>query len=125
MTITLTPKESEDIFYSSICNALSYIGGYGLQLDYSTKAYDNAWKKVDSPCFEDVLMQMLRDGGELKLVDVEGDGEYTRSIGLAEIHERVCKTPFRHLSDELLDRGDATTSDVILQTVFFEEVVFG
>jgi hypothetical protein len=41
------------------------------------------------------------------------------------VHERVSKTPVKHLLNAVNEDGDAVTADVILQTVFFEEVVFG
>ena len=59
------------------------------------------------------------------MVDHECDGEYTRSISIKDVHERVSKTPIRHLMDMINEDGDAVTSDVVLQTVFFEDVIFG
>ena len=63
--------------------------------------------------------------GQLKVVDEGCDGEYTKSITLKTVHERVSHTPFRHLNDALNEGGDAITADVILQTVFFDDVIFG
>jgi len=126
MEIKLTPKESEDYFYNALCNGLGYISGYGLAVDYDTKEYQAAKKSLGgSPCYEDVFMEMLRKGGKLTLVDEECDGEYTRSITLKEIHERVQKTDSDHLLAMVNENDDATTADVILQTVFFEEIIFG
>ena len=125
MKLTLTPQESENFFYNSLCNGLDYIYGYGLQLNYNDQEYDEACSKLDSPCFEDVLMQMLRDGKGLTLVDFECDGEYTRTITLKEVHERVQDTPIRHLMDAINENDDAVTADVIIQQVFFQETIFG
>lgn len=125
MTITLTHEESEQHFNNALCNGLSYIRGYGLSLEYEKKEYESARKKFASPCFEDVLMQILRDGGKLTLVDEECEGEYTKSVTIKEVHERVSKTPVNHLMDAVNENDDATTADVIIQTVFYEEIIFG
>ena len=125
MTITFTNEESENYFYNSLCNGLGEMGGYGLSLDYNTKEDQSAKAKLESPCFEDVLMQILRDGGSITLVDEECEGEYTKSITMKDVHERVAKTPIKHLTDAITENDDAITADVIIQTVFFEDIIFG
>lgn len=125
ISIVLSPEKSEEFFHESLCNSLGYMSGYGLELYYKKSEYNKSKEKLDDPCWEDVLLQMLKDGYSLKMVDLEYDGEYTRSITLKDVHERVSQTPFRHLSDIIGETGDATTGDVILQTVFFGEVIFG
>jgi len=127
MKITLTPQESEQMFFDSMCNVFGtgYFDGYGLELDYNEKDYKESREKLQNPCFEDVLLQMLKDGKTLTLVDIECDGEYTRSITLEDVHNKVCNTPTNHLMDMINEDGDVVTSDVILQTVFFDEIIFG
>lgn len=131
MQIQLTPQESETMFHNALCNGLDYIGGYGLELETKKSDYESAKRNLreaapDSTiCYEDVLMQILREGGELTFVDVECDGEYTRSVSLADVHNRVQLTPLRFLTDMINEEDDAETADVLLQTVFFEEIVFG
>jgi len=102
---------------------------YGLSLDYDENHYSSARKKLQekklSTCFEDVLMQILRDGGNITLVDEEGEGAYTKSIIMKDVHERVSKTPIKHLTDAITENDDAVTADVIIQTVFFEDIIFG
>ena len=127
MKITLTPQESEQMFFDSMCNVFGtgYFDGYGLELDCNEKDYKESREKLQNPCFEDVLLQMLKDGKTLTLVDIECDGEYTRSITLEDVHNKVCNTPTNHLMDMINEDGDVVTSDVILQTVFFDEIIFG
>ena len=125
MKVTLTNRESEDLFYISICNGGEYICGYGLDLDYSDYDYQKAKSKLESSRYEVILMQILRDGGELKLVDHEHDGEYNKSITLKDVHNKVQETPIEHLIDAINENDDACTADVILQTVFYGEVIFG
>ena len=129
--ITLTPKESEDFFYSALCNTLSMgiMNGYGLQLDYRDEDYKSAKQKLkdagQDTCIEDIWMQILRDGNKLTLEDFEGDGDMTRSITLEDVHNKVKNMPIEHLSNYINENDDAETGDVLLQIVFFDEVVYG
>jgi len=136
MQIKLTHKESEEFFYNSLCNGLSYIGGHGLELQYDRGQYKSSLEHLHVIggkdrhegiliCHEDVLMQILKDGGSLTLVDNECDGEYTRSITLVDVHKRVEKSPADHLLDMQNGNDDAVTADVILQSVFYEDIIFG
>ena len=127
MEITLTPQESEQMFYDSMCNVFGngWFDGYGLELEFNEEDYDQSKEKLNNPCFEDVLLQILKDGKKLTLVDVEYDGEYTRSITIEDVHKKVSKTPIHHLMDMINEDGDVITSDVVLQTVFFDEIIFG
>jgi hypothetical protein len=125
MKIILTPQESEEYFHNALCNGLYYIDGYGLEMDYKEEDYKSAKKKLQTPCYEDVLMQILRDGNQLTMIDVEGDGDQTKSITLADVHQRVQETPLRHLMAMIEENDDAETGDAIIQQVFFQEIIFG
>ena len=129
MKIILEKQESEEIFFNAMCNGLGYVTGYDLELDFNDEEYKAAATKLKesgtSPCFEDVLMQMLRDGNSITLVDIGCEGDYTISITLKDVHERVALTPTSHLMDMINENDDACTADVVLQTVFFEDIVFG
>jgi len=125
MKITITPEESEEYFLNALCNGLGEMSGYGLGLDYEQLDYNAAKEKLTNPCYEDIIMQILRDGNRLTMVDVEGEGDMTRSICLQDVHERVQNTPHDYLMDMVNENDDAVTADVILQSVFFSEIVFG
>lgn len=132
MKILLTETESENLFYDALCNSLNYIeSGYDLELVYSDADYNTAksnFKAQNGPdkaiCYEDILMQILKDGNRLKIVD-HGYDSYTRSITIADVHEKVALTPLDHLLDAINENGDASTGDCILQSVFFGEIIFG
>ena len=128
MKIVLTHEESEIYFHNALCNGLDYISGYGIDVNYDATAYKVARAKLDSPCFgpcfEDILLQLLKDGGTLTIVDNEG-GMDEVEITINDVYERVQNTPFNHLTDMIKEEDDAETADVILQTVFYNEVVFG
>jgi len=133
MTINLTPQEAESHFYNALCNGLGYIGDYGLELTYDDADYATAKQNIlqnktaadiSTVCYEDVLLQILRDGKTLTLIDNEG-GEDPAEITILHVHERVEKTPIRHLMNAITENDDAETADVILQTVFLGDIVYG
>lgn len=130
ISIKLTPEKAEELFHNSLCNG-SQIRYYGLSLDYKESDYKKAktsWQKknpASSPCCEDVWMEILRIGGSLTLIDEENGGEYTKSITLKDVHERVADTPIKFLMDAINEQDDADTADVMIQTVFYKDVIFG
>jgi hypothetical protein len=131
ITIHLTKEASEEIFFNALCNGLGYIEtSYGLELRYDEEQYKQAVKLLKDkangvlPCYEDAYMQILRSGGTLTLVDLE-NGEEPKTIKLADVHEWVQKTDSYHLQDYIDENDDAVTADVVLQTVFYHEVIFG
>lgn len=125
MKISLTPIESEDYFFNALCNGLHELGQYGIELDYIEDEYklSRASLGPNAPCFEDVLMQMLRDGYKLAFTDTEA--EETMFITINDVHAKVQTTDTRHLLDMINEQDDAVTADVILQTVIYGEVIFG
>ena len=125
LKISLTNELSEEIFFNALCNSLDYMcSSYGLDLKYKQSDYKNAKDKLSSPCYEDVLMQMLRDGIKIGLKDIEG-GEDTVYITLDTIHERVKNVPITDLLDMIDENDDADTGDVVLQIVFLNEIMYG
>ena len=132
MKILLEKSEAEEMFYDALCNGLNELSHYGLKFSFFDQDYEAACNKLKAEtgrtsmiCYEDVLMQILRDGKKLSVIDLENGGDYSVSIDLNDVHERVALTPLRHLMDAINENGDAVTADCILQSVFFKEVVFG
>lgn len=132
MEIKLTPQESEEYFYNALCNGLGYTtSGYGLSLDCSDEEFEDAKTKLgrESPgkfiCFEDVLLEMLRMGYTLTMVDEEGEGDNNSTITLKDVHDRVSNAPARHILDMINENDDGDTADVIIQQVFFNDIIFG
>ncbi len=131
MEIILTNEKSETMFHTALCNGLSYIHGYGLDLSYDEQDYKAASQKLKSEkpnemiCYEDVLLEILRMGNTLTLVDEEGEGENDSTISLSDVHDRVSQTPIRFLTDMITGNDDAETADVIIQTVFYQDIIFG
>ena len=131
MKVILTNEESETMFHNALCNGLSYINGYGLSLEADEQDYKAASQKLKSEkpnetiCYEDIYLEVLRMGKKLNIVDEECDGENDSSISLSDIHERVSQAPIKHLVDMITENDDAETADVIIQTVFYQDVIFG
>ena len=97
MKVQLTPQESETHFFDALCNGLQEMQYYGLELQYSDEHYKAAKDSLKEKsgenytiCYEDVLMQILRMGKSLSLVDLEG-GEDSSSITLKDVHEHSNK----------------------------------
>jgi len=133
MEIKLTNEESEEYFYLALCNGgLESLCSSGIELDSFDDDYSEAKKllKEKDPskaiCYEDIYMQILRSGKKLKFVDTEDDeSEHTKVISLADVHENVPKMPSNHLLDYVNENDDATTADVLLQTVLYGKIIFG
>jgi len=109
MKISLTPIESEDYFFNALCNGLHELGQYGIELDYIEDEYklSRASLGPNAPCFEDVLMQMLRD--EYKLAFTDTEAEETMFITINDVHAKVQTTDSRHLLDMINEQDDAVT----------------
>lgn len=128
--IKLSKEKSEEFFYNALCNGLGYFSGYGISL-YEGKNYNKAKKTLAekgniSPCYEDVLMEILRNGDTLNFVDEECDGEYSRKVTLEMVHNNVGKTPAHHLLNVINENDDAETADCIIQSVLYDgEIIFG
>lgn len=130
MKIILEKTEAETLFYDALCNGLYYIDGYGLEFSYDSADYISAREKLTNDgktglCREDVWMEILRIGGKLTLIDHECEGEYTRSIGMDDVYENINLVDGQTLLDVLDENGDAGHADIILQTVFYKEIIFG
>lgn len=131
MKIILEPQESEEMFHTALCNGLSYISSHGLILEADEQDYQAAKQslKQKNPdrgiCYEDVLLEVLRIGKSLTLIDEEGDGDNNSTISLSDVHERVSQTPIDHLTNMITENDDAETADVIIQTVFYKDIIFG
>lgn len=132
VNITLSHEKSEELFLNALCNAVGsgYMQGYGLRFGTErpseyTLAKESLIAKAINPCTEDVWMEALRLGFKLKFFDEEGDGDNDSVITLEDVHERVAKTPLEHLFAMIGEQDDVVTADVMVQTVFFREVIFG
>ena len=125
MTITFTPDEALGHFHTALCNGLDYISTHGLTIEYEQAHYKQAKEFLTSSrCFEDVLIQILKDGHPLVLHDEE-EGMDDSTIYIRDVIERMSLVPIRHMMNAINEDDDAETADVILQTIFYKDVIFG
>jgi hypothetical protein len=130
MEIKLNKEESEEHFFNAMCNGMGYFCQYGIQLEFDDDQYAAAKAAIRSEkgedhmiCREDIWIKILKDGGSIKFHDKEAEEIYETKI--EDVHEKVQKTPIRHLMDAINENDDAITADCILQTVIIGEVVYG
>jgi hypothetical protein len=132
MEIKFTEDEALDIFHTALCNAVgtNYINSYGIELTYSGDDYKEAKKSLHlkninaTLCYEDILIEMLRIGKTLIMIDYENDDE-KKEITIHDVINRIGKVPFRNLSNILQETDDVYDADAVIQTIFYEEIIFG
>jgi hypothetical protein len=130
MKIVLTNQEAETMFHNALCNGLDYISDYGLELKAKDDEYEAAKQRLkeqtpnNTVCYEDILLEVLKGGGSLEMIDYEMDS-YNAVIRIEDVYNRLPETPIDHLMDMIKEEDDAVTADVIIQTVFYNEVIFG
>ena len=128
MKILLTQKEKKEYFLNALCNGLDCMNSYGIIVDYNeidyAKAKNRLEKKFASTCFEDVLLEILVMGRNLLVFD-EDDEDNTKIISLQSMYDRMPRVPLVNLVNVIEQRDDAEDADIILQTVFFNEVIYG
>lgn len=129
MEIKLTPEEKLQFYYDALCNGYGCLRDCDIQLDVKDAEYDKSYenlkqfKPVKEICFEDVLIQMLKDGYKLKFVDPYHPKGV--SVDLETVYTNIEKTPLKHLLDMVNESGDGITAFAILQSVMYGELVFG
>jgi hypothetical protein len=125
MIITLENHEKEEYFHNALCNEQGMLASSGIEIVHSKEDYDAAKAKLTSPCYEDVLMQILKDGNKLQMIDLEDDDNVLAEITLQDMYDN-----FQYVSQEVIisyveESDDACTADVLLQYVFLKELVYG
>jgi len=137
MDVILSKKEAEEYFHSALCNGgISEFQYYDLQLEYNQADYLEAKCSLkakmvsneiptETICYEDVLVEILRIGKTLKIVDEGYEGEYSREITLEMVHNNYKFAPAQTLLDYVDGNDDACTADSLLQSIVYKEVIFG
>jgi hypothetical protein len=126
MKVVLNKEEIKSVILDVLCN-----GGVSM-LDFITVDYDDKhYKKVrqDSDCFEDVLYKILEDGGTLKFIDEEYDGDYTVDLTMKLIEQRLNEIDNSDFTELLLsslrEESDALTGYELIQWFLYKEIIFG
>lgn len=127
----ITNKEKEEIFYNSLCNAegMGYLNSYGVEMSYEPAQYAAAKEALKEAgkdtCYEDILMEILKRGGSLTYIDIEGEGEMTSTIMINDVYERIDNVPKTIIGNFHLENDDVVDADSVLQTVFWNKIIFG
>ena len=121
--IKLSDEVCIDFFFRALCNGMEYMMGYDITLHCKRSSYDAAKAKLTSPSYEDVFIQVLKDGGVIEFIDHNGDE--TVEVNLAMVLERIPNVELDTLLEMIQEKDDACTADIILQTVAYGEVQFG
>jgi len=90
-------------------------------------ARDIARTKIDEPCYEDVLGEVLANGGTLELTDYEDNNEVVGTITLERIAKNWSKIPASIVASYVNDDGanDGWSACEVLQILAMGEVVYG
>lgn len=130
MKIQLTKQEAEKYFHNALCNGLGYFESYGIELLINDDEYEKATKTAKDEdggkgkaCYEDVLIQMLRNGNTLLAEDSNSNETYT--LTLDKMYTQMHEVPVNRLMEMVNERDDADTADIILQVCFIGEHTYG
>jgi hypothetical protein len=126
MKIQLTNEEAEKFFHNALCNGLSYFESYDIELTYNEEEYKEAKKTAKAEdggtvCYEDILMQMLKNGNNL----IAQGYDETYILNLEKMYANMAKVPVTRLVEMINEDDDADTADIILQVCFIGEHIYG
>jgi hypothetical protein len=131
-----------------LSDGLENFGGYGFMIDYDQTVYEKTREVmleshtrasskhpnvyVITLSWEDVLTQMILDGGEIVFTDVDRGGEYTTTLTLDKVEKALWKFLDEQSDDAFImgveriieEEYDADDCDVILQYILFDEYMF-
>lgn len=118
------------LIHDCLCDGLHYFSSYGIEVKVSKRAYNDARTEIKQEgvelCYEDVWIQVLKDGGSIAFIDVENAGDMTGFLSLSDSTlNNFAKVPFQNIINLLNEEYDAGDCDTILQTLVWGEVVFG
>ncbi len=128
--MTLTNKDKEDIFLLALCDGWHTFEQSGVTIDFSEAKYkttaDIIKNKGISPCYEDVVMQMLIDGFSISCIDDDDEESYLNTtITIQDVYDGIDLVPDNIIQDILDENYDANHADTVLQFVFFKTLIFG
>lgn len=133
--IIFEKEKALEILHSILCNgALECFSNYGFYLTYDKKEYQEAKVKLEkdiilhlgnSVCYEDVLIQIVRNGGELEFEDNEGEGDNTKKLNVGVLLEGLSSASLENVFCIINGEDDAITGETVLQEILFGEILFG
>ena len=131
MKTVATQAEKQKLIYDCLVDGLPFFPGYGVGMDYTTKAYKAAIKTLkarmpeDRICREDVWAEIVANGGDLVFIDQEDDDKEIGRLNLANVEKHWDAIPHRFMAEYISENYDSNTTDCIIQTLIFGEIVYG
>jgi hypothetical protein len=130
MKLVLTNKDIERVLLLIFCDG-GLLELYSSGIDYVYNKPNFEKFKQEGQSYEDNLLNLLKGGGRLKFVDVEG-GEEPIFLTLQSATDRLSSVEdvsiiedIRKLLDEDNVEYDAWTCYNVLQFILYGEVIFG
>ena len=130
MKIVINKEELRTVIENALFNGLAWVQGYGLSVTIQREQYDTALAvieaegKLDTICYEDVLMQHLISGEALEFYDAEGEETVGFTLEQAKVN-LASEEGAEYVMDMLNENDDAITADSILQIAIYGEIIFG
>lgn len=122
------------ILFNAMCNGWNEMLHFGLECDYDGDHYAAArdaliaaGKTEKELCFEDILIQLVRDGKSITVYDIEEDEE-PQPVGylsLATLNANWDKVPPRILLSYINEEDDAWTAVDFMQAISMGEITRG
>lgn len=129
--INIEKEISRDILENIFVTALEGGSNYWYAIsNKGIKAIREVISREEDPCFSTALLTAVLDKGlSIDIHDAEDNDEILGTISLDSIKEGLQKLAdsddAQNIMDELMEVGDANTSDVCFQYIVMGEIVFG
>ncbi len=139
--ITINPTITRDgmlnLFWDALCGGS--IGFGSVSLDCDKKTYDDARERTailkaanpsdyitgSSVCYEDVMTEVLRAGGELYYMEYGYDDENSRvAFDLDHLMDNF-ENVEPYILEQMMKDYDSVTTDSLLQCLLLGEIVYG
>jgi hypothetical protein len=139
--ITINPTITRDgmlnLFWDALCGGS--IGFGSVSLDCDKKTYEDARERTkilkaanpsdyitgSSVCYEDVMTEVLRAGGELYYMEYGYDDENSRvAFDLDHLMDNF-ENVEPYILEQMLNDYDSVTTDSLLQCLLLGEIVYG
>ena len=130
--ITIKKKITDDDLVNILCGATSTAcSGWATELDWDDDCYSEAremligsGRKVNNICMEDVLLQLLKMGNDLRFWDDEDEEWHELDM------EKLINGIESYMNSEYcesvdIDDWDDTDFDAVIQYALFDELVYG
>jgi len=125
MKILLTDKEKLDLIYKLLCNHNYYFGEQEVLLDADDKEYEISKKNAtpiddflsSSLCYEEVLISMLKNGYNLRLVDAlhfAEDVDNLQIVATFNLKEIFHNLDNLQLDNNYYDDEEGVAKDILL-----------